>query len=84
MKNKLEACNRTDPIELCYTNGGIRVYCQAALYELLRVAVHSMYTNTENKQTEITQVKDRNGMVVTETYRVKVQPQPKLAYTVNL
>ena len=79
MRNKMDACNRSNPIEIAHTEGGIRVFCQAAIYELLRTKVHSIYTEQgkNHPDTSITQTKDAQDAVVAETYKIKYRSKHK-------
>jgi hypothetical protein len=82
MKNKFDACNRQSPIDIVYKDGGIRVFCQSGMYMMICDQLRILYRQNGKKPAQISEVKDKSGNVVTETYRVK--QGRKVIYTVNL
>jgi hypothetical protein len=80
--SKLDACNRVNQLEIVYTEGGIRVFCQTALYEILRTQLLDFYNNHPKKSVTVTKSKSHNGAEVSEVVRVRIKR--KMVYTINL
>lgn len=82
LDKKLKATNRKHPITTEITGGGIRLYLQAGLYELVRRILPSVYEEHYPGNVEKSRQVDKTGNVVHET--VRLQSQGNAVYTINL